>query len=115
MTKRPPPETTDERLDLIIEHLERINRRGRMAAVRGFFHGIFSLVKWGLIFFVAYYFYTHTAELMTFFSSFMKSTVGDIVGDMVPGVSSAVPTGDAGSILENIDPAQLQEMMKEFF
>jgi len=56
MGKPPAPLSTDERLDIIIEHLRRIDHRERWRTIGGFVRGVLGLIP--IIIFLAAAWYT---------------------------------------------------------
>lgn len=64
MHRKDPPNTTEEKLDVIIEYLHHLDRRDRMRMIGGTIRGIVSLIP--VIFFIAgmWYLYMYGDELM---------------------------------------------------
>ncbi len=64
--KAPPPEpkTAEEKLDVMIWHLERMDRRDKMRMWGSFFHSLMTIIP--MIFFVwsTWYLYAHFNEIM---------------------------------------------------
>lgn len=58
------PKTVEEKMDVIIAHLERIDRRDRMRMWGGVFHSILTIVP--IVFFAwsTWYLYAHFDEVM---------------------------------------------------
>lgn len=63
-TDATPPQTVEEKLDVIIMHLDRIDRRDRMRMWGGYLHSVFTLIP--LIFFIwsTWYIYAHFNDIM---------------------------------------------------
>lgn len=57
--------TTEDKLDAIVMHLERLDKRDRLRTWGGFVRTILGFIP--LIFFIvtAWYFYNHTDEILT--------------------------------------------------
>lgn len=64
--KNPPPEpkTVEEKLDVMIMHLERMDRRDKMRMWGSFFHSLMTIIP--MLFFVwsTWYLYAHFDDIM---------------------------------------------------
>lgn len=56
---------TDEKLDIIIELLERMDKRDKLRMVGGFYRGLLSLIPILLLIWSTWYFIAHGSELMS--------------------------------------------------
>jgi hypothetical protein len=57
--------TTDDRLDVIITYLRRMDRRDKWRTVGGFFRGLVSLIPIILLLWGTYYLYENSDEILT--------------------------------------------------
>ena len=64
MDKASRPETVEEKLDVIIQHLHRLDRRDRIRTYGAMLHSVLAIIP--MIFFVwsAWYVYAHGDELL---------------------------------------------------
>lgn len=60
----PAPQTLEQKLDLIVLHLERLDKRDKLRTVGGFFKFLISLIPILLILGSGWYFLQHSAEIM---------------------------------------------------
>lgn len=63
-TTVPANATTNDRLDVIISHLERMDRRDRLRTVGGFLRSLLTLIPLVLFLGSAWYVYTHSTEII---------------------------------------------------
>ncbi|MDA1208911.1 MAG: hypothetical protein O2904_02665 [bacterium] len=62
--KKIAPQNTEDKLDVIILHLERMDRRDRIRMIGGFFRSILGLLPILLTLFALWYTYNHGDELL---------------------------------------------------
>ncbi len=91
MAEKDPPKTTDERLDLIIEYLNKMNKRDRLRTIGGFFRGIIGLIP--IIFFLLsmWYVYEYGDQLL------------EKIAETAARQAAAVTTQNASNIVNTID------------
>jgi len=58
-------QTVEEKLDVIIKYLHRIDKRDRIRMWSGTIHSLMTLIPLVLTLLSLWYFYTHSAELMS--------------------------------------------------
>lgn len=58
------PQTTDEKLDVIIDHLARMDRRDRIRTWGHFVHSLIALIPIIIFVWSTWYFATHATEIM---------------------------------------------------
>ncbi len=62
----PPGEnSTEDKLDAILFHLERLDRRDRLRTIGAFFRSIITIVPVLLLLWASWYFAQHSQEIMT--------------------------------------------------
>lgn len=54
----------EEKLDLLVLYLHKMNKRDRLRTIGGFFRGIFTLIPVAVLVWSAWYFYAHGTEFM---------------------------------------------------
>lgn len=59
-----PPRTVEEKMDVIILHLERLDRRDRIRMWGGVVHSMLAIIPLLLFVWSSWYFYAHADELM---------------------------------------------------
>ncbi|MEK7218714.1 MAG: hypothetical protein AAB728_04585 [Patescibacteria group bacterium] len=59
-----PPETSDDKIDTIIYHLERMDRRDRLRMWGGFFRGLIALIPILIFLFATWYSIRHMDEII---------------------------------------------------
>lgn len=59
-----PPVTTDDKLDLIVMYLHRMDKRDRLRTIGGTIKGFLSVIPVLLVIWSAIYFYQHGAEVI---------------------------------------------------
>jgi hypothetical protein len=59
-----PPTNTDERLDAILDHLARMDRRDRLRTIGGFFRGLLGLIPIIILLGSVWYAYQYGDELL---------------------------------------------------
>ena len=68
MTDTPAPKTTEQKLDVIVEHLENMDRRDRLRTWGAFFRSLISMIPIVLLLWSVWYTYQHGAELLEMIS-----------------------------------------------
>jgi|CXWL01.1.fsa_nt_gi hypothetical protein len=63
-TSAAPPVTTDDKLDLIVMYLHRMDKRDHLRTIGGTIKGLLSLIPVLLVIWSAIYFYQHGAEVI---------------------------------------------------
>lgn len=58
------PRTTEDKLDLIVRHLERMDKRDRLRTWGGFFRTIIGFIPLVIFLFSAWYFYNNADEIL---------------------------------------------------
>jgi hypothetical protein len=58
------PKTTEEKLDIIIGHLESMDKRDKLRTWGGFVRGIIGLIPTIILIWSVWYFYAHGTELI---------------------------------------------------
>lgn len=64
----PKTRTTEEKLDLIVEYLHRMDRRDRLRTIGGTFRGILSIIPIAFFLFSIWYLYAHGQEVLQMIS-----------------------------------------------
>lgn len=64
MSHLPPPESDSDRLDQILFHLRRMDRRDRWRTVGGFFRSIITIIPVLLVIASAWYFYRYSDQIL---------------------------------------------------
>ena len=59
-----PKSSTDEKLEEIVEHLRRLDRRDRLRTIGGFFRSLLGLIPLLFFIFSAWYIYEYSDELL---------------------------------------------------
>ncbi len=90
----PPQENIEKKLDAILFHMERMDRRDRWRTFGGFFRSIISLIPIIILVWSTWYFIVHKDEI---FRDIIKM--------------SAQATMDSA---RNIEPASIQRMMEQY-
>ena len=62
--KKEAPKKTEDKLDVIIMHLEKMDRRDRLRMIGGFFRSILGLIPIALTIFALWYTFKHGDELL---------------------------------------------------
>lgn len=88
-----PARTTDEKLDRIVDDLDKMNRRDRLRTIGGFIRGILGLIPLVVLLASLWYVYSYGEELM-----------GKIAGEAAKQAASYTQNSD---LLKNV-----QNMMK---
>lgn len=100
MTKLPEPKTTDDKLDVIIEYLRKMNRRDRLRMIGGFFRGLLSIIP--IVFFLISMWYVYA--------------YGDALLEKVAAVAAKqaanVARVNTGNIVDSININSLMEQFK---
>ena len=60
----PPPQTLEQKLDQIILHLEKLDKRDRWRTIGGFFRFLINLIPLALLLLGSWYFVNHTSEFI---------------------------------------------------
>jgi hypothetical protein len=63
-TQHSAPDSLDAKLDEIILHLKRIDRRDRMRMIGNFVHSLFSFAWIAIVIWSGWYFFQNSAEIM---------------------------------------------------
>lgn len=61
---KPPPIGTDEKLDAILHHVGRMDRRDRLRTIAGFFKGILTIIPIIILLGSVWYFYNNGDQLI---------------------------------------------------
>lgn len=69
-----PEQSVEEKLDVIIKYLHRIDKRDRIRMWSGTIHSLMTLIPLVLTLLSLWYFYTHSTEIL-----------GDVMKGMIPG------------------------------
>lgn len=64
MTETPASATTADKLDQILYHLDRMDRRDRLRTIGGFFRGILTLIPMLIFLFSMWYFYKYSDQIL---------------------------------------------------
>ncbi len=88
-------QTTDDKLDIIIKYLHRIDRRDRIRMWSGTVHSLLTIIPLVLTILSLWYFYTHSSEVMR-----------DMFTGMMPG------GGGGGSTSSQSIMDQIQNYLK---
>ena len=88
----PPALTTEQKLDLVVEYLRRIDRRDHWRQIGGFIHGLLALVPMALVLWSAWYFYAHSEEFIRQITEqSMKSMTGGGQDGMMEWIEKYMP------------------------
>ncbi|PIR53342.1 hypothetical protein COU76_01800 [Candidatus Peregrinibacteria bacterium CG10_big_fil_rev_8_21_14_0_10_49_10] len=90
MTKKQTPEvklTVEDRLDIIIAHLQRMDKRDRLRTIGGFIKGVLGLIPLILMLASVWFVYVHGDELLKKIAqqaaeqaaSFTQNSAGDLM------------------------------------
>ncbi|MDD5103950.1 MAG: hypothetical protein PHX93_06180 [Candidatus Peribacteraceae bacterium] len=74
----PPPKTTEEKLDVIISYLDRMNRRDRWRTIGGFIRGMFSMIPIVIVVFFTWYTIKYGDQLLQKITSMAAQQAGKV-------------------------------------
>lgn len=97
MSKKPAPQTTDERLDLIIEYMRRMDRRDKMRSVGGFINSLIRLIPLAIFVWSTWYFYQNGDDIMRNLTKQAAQQAAQMAGEQ------------AKSITDSIDPSEMKK------
>ena len=108
MPKKKAEQTGEEKLDEILLHLRRMDRRDRLRTWGGFFKGVIGILPVLAFIYGAWYMYEHGDEVL---AQIAKEAAQQ---------AAAVTQGTAENLMEQIDPTdpglmqKLQELQQNF-
>lgn len=82
----PVPETIESKLDKIILHLEKIDKRDRLRMIGGFFRFLITLIPILVLLGSGWYFAQHSAEIMKMIAEQAASAASKYTQDQSQGV-----------------------------
>lgn len=95
-----PPETTDERLDIIIEYMRRMDRREKMRSAGAFVSGMIRLVPIAIFLWGSWFFYLHGDSVIQNITEQAARQAAKIAGE---NANTMVQTIDASTLKEQFD------------
>lgn len=92
MPKPPAPQTTEDKLDRIVEILDRMNRRDRLRTIGGFIRGILNLIPIIIVVFFTWYTIKYGDQLLEKITSMAAEQAGRVaqqnaVGNFLNGIN----------------------------
>lgn len=84
--KATTPQTLEQKLDLIVLHLERLDKRDKMRTVGGFFKFLISLIPILLVVGSGWYFIQHSAEIMKSIANQAASSAAEYTKNQSSGL-----------------------------
>ena len=79
MNTAPKELTTDDRLDLILLHLERMDRRDRLRTIGGFFKTLITFIPIIILVWSTWYFVAHMDEIMKKFAEQVTNQTKEMI------------------------------------
>lgn len=95
--KRPIPQTTDERLDEILFHLEKFQARDKWRTFWGSIGGLVRLIPIAVTLYFAYYFYMHGEQII---ADAIEASTNSFSARMSSGASMMQNTFNADALKE---------------
>ena len=87
--KKPPPKTNEEKLDIIVECLQKMNHRDRMRTIAGFFSGLIRLLPIIVFLWSAWYFYENGWDIITRITNETAKQAAEMTKEKVTSINTA--------------------------
>ncbi|MDD5469554.1 MAG: hypothetical protein PHO92_02020 [Candidatus Peribacteraceae bacterium] len=100
MAKTPAPKTTDEKLDVIIDYLRKLNHRDRLRMWGGLFRGLLGLIPTILFLLSIWYVYAYGDQLL------------EKMAEAAARQASNVVRVNPGSLVDGLDLDSLLNQLK---
>lgn len=106
MTRKQEPETTDDRLDLIIEYMHRMDRRDKLRTFGGFVGGLLRLIPLIAFVWFSWHFYNNSDEILSRITEQAAQQAAKVARE---NTNNAIQTIDASELMKQFEGMFEQE------